>query len=74
MRLSAAGWNHGAPCQRRAKIVTVIFVVEGSVALATTTQLSGWVIGSTTCLVIGVRPLAFPVALFFRVTLRHWIE
>ena len=54
--------------------MTVIFVVEGSVALATTTQLSGWAIGSVTAFVIGVIPVALPVPFFLREPLRHWIE
>ena len=58
----------------RARIVTVIFVVVGSVALATTTQEAGWSSGSFTAFVIGVRPIAFPVPRPFLVPLRHWIE
>src|SRR5438105_8826912 len=60
----------GDPGQR-ARIVTVIFVVEASVALATTTQLSGWASGSVTDLVIGVIPVALPIPFFLREPLRH---
>jgi hypothetical protein len=54
--------------------VTVIFVVAARVALATTSQESGWAIGSTTALTIGVRPLALPLPFFLSAPLRHWIE